>query len=91
MAQQRRLQYVRRIAAHQLRPSGPSSVTAGLGQFSPFLDRRSKGGWAPFAAVPADHRRPGGSLRSGLSGLVTASDLLAAGLRQRHPLQERVA
>ena len=30
-------------------------------------------------------------LHEGLSGLVTASDLLAAGLRQRHPLQEPVA
>ena len=48
-------------------------------------------GLAPFAAVPADQRKPGGSPRSGLSGLVTASDLLAAGLRQRHPLQKPVA
>jgi len=66
----------------------PPSRLSGCCRFrqETFAGTHGNGRDAPFAAVPADHRKPGGSLRSGLSGLVTASDLLAACLRQRHPL-----
>ena len=73
----------------QFVPTSPN-VGCAFGQET-FAGMHGNGDEAPFAAVPADHRKPGGSLRSGLSGLVTASDLLAVGLRQRHPLQEPVA
>ena len=78
MAQQRRLQYVRRMAAHQLRPSGPSSATAGLGHEERFPPPKLNAGcrlrketiagmcqnWrdAPIAVFPALTPERGGSI-----------------------------